>query len=234
LQRYIVDIGALGPDKGKGGKFLVLPPGYGGKVPSGYFVARSPTYSAMLGLRGFQVGGKTDEAVGLMKQIKVYPLAKASSPPPMEFLNGSNKDIDTVFPDNIRYFELLAMLVNEEPSDLFDPSERSQMRAIGILRQDVEAQRCGARRTIRRRRPRIAMRRQPWLGNPASTRSVASAVSVIRRNCCNANDLKVVPMHKDCPFGSLLGAHRCKTRVITDPRTQLCMRPSGIPYRRPQ
>jgi hypothetical protein len=68
----------------------------------------------------------------MMKQIKVYPLAKASSPPPMEFLNGSNKDINTVFPDNIRYFELLAMLVNEEPSDLFDPSERSQMRAIGI------------------------------------------------------------------------------------------------------
>ena len=50
----------------------------------------------------------------------------------MQFMNGSNKDIDTLFPDNIRYFELLAMLVNEEPSELFDPTERSQMRAIGI------------------------------------------------------------------------------------------------------
>ena len=67
-----------------------------------------------------------------MKQIKVYPLAKASSPPPMEFLNGSGKDINTVFPDTFRYFELLARLVDEEPAELFEPLERSQMQAIGI------------------------------------------------------------------------------------------------------
>jgi len=132
LQRYLVDIGPLGPDKGAGGKFLVLPPSYSGNVPDGYFVARSPTYSVMFAMRGFQVDNKTDQAVVLMKQTKVYPLSKGSSPPPMQFLNGSNKDIDTLFPDNIRYFELLAMLVNEEPSELFDPTERSQMRAIGI------------------------------------------------------------------------------------------------------
>ena len=52
--------------------------------------------------RGFQVDGKTEQAVSLMKQIKIYPLDKASSPPPMEFLNGSGKDIDTLFPDNFR------------------------------------------------------------------------------------------------------------------------------------
>ncbi len=43
LQRYVVDVGPLGPDKGNGGKFLILPPGYTGNVPAGYFVARSPT-----------------------------------------------------------------------------------------------------------------------------------------------------------------------------------------------
>ena len=67
-----------------------------------------------------------------MKQIKVYPLAKASSPPQMEFMNGSGKDIDTLFPDNFRFFELLAMLVDEEPLDNFGPLERSMMQAIGI------------------------------------------------------------------------------------------------------
>ena len=45
LQRYLADIGPLGPDKGKGGKFLVLPPGFQGNAPDGYFVAKSPTYS---------------------------------------------------------------------------------------------------------------------------------------------------------------------------------------------
>jgi hypothetical protein len=132
LQRYIVDVGPLGPDKGKGGKFLILPPGYTGNVPEGYFVSRSPTYSVAFAVRGFQVDGKTDQAVALMKQIKIYPLAKASAPPPMHFLNGSNQDINTVFPDTLRYFELLSMLVNEEPAELFDPTERWQMQAIGI------------------------------------------------------------------------------------------------------
>jgi hypothetical protein len=47
-------------------------------------------------------------------------------------MNGSNQNIDTLFPDNFRYFELLAMLVEEEPAELFDPLERAQMRAIGI------------------------------------------------------------------------------------------------------
>src|SRR5262245_41265789 len=59
VQRYLVDIGPLGPDKGQGGKFLVLPPDYQGDVPDGCFVVRSPTYSATFAVRGFQVEGKT-------------------------------------------------------------------------------------------------------------------------------------------------------------------------------
>jgi hypothetical protein len=132
LQRYLADIGPLGPDKGQGGKFLVLPPDYQGSVPDGYFVVHSPTYSATFAVRGFQVDGKTDQAVSLMKQIKIYPLAKAAAPPPMEFQNGSGKQIDTLFPDNFHFFELLAMLVEEEPLESFGPLERWQMQAIGI------------------------------------------------------------------------------------------------------
>ena len=132
LQRYLADIGPLGPDKGKGGKFLVLPPDFKGSQPPGYFAAQSPTYSVSFAVRGFQVEGKTGPAVELMKQIKIYPLAKVSSPPPMEFLNGSGKSIDTVFPDSFHFFELLAMLVEEEPGDIFGPLERFQMQSIGI------------------------------------------------------------------------------------------------------
>ncbi len=132
LQRYLADVAPLGADKGKGGKFLVLPPDYKGKVPKGYFVSRSPTYSVTPGLRGFQVDGKIDAAVALMKSIKVYPLARKSSPPKMEFLNGSGKEINTVFPDTFHYFELLAELVEEEPSANFDPLERAMIQAIGI------------------------------------------------------------------------------------------------------
>ena len=67
-----------------------------------------------------------------MKQIRVYPLADAASPPTMEFVNGSGHDIDTLFPDNFGFFELLAMIVDEEPPEVFGPLERWLMQAIGI------------------------------------------------------------------------------------------------------
>jgi hypothetical protein len=132
LQRYLADVGPLGADKGTGGKFLLLPPGFSGTIPEDYFVSRSPTYSVTLGLRGFQADGKTNQAVGLMKQIKIYPLDKLASPPAMQFMNGSRQDIQTVLPDSFRFFELLAMLVEEEPLESFTPFERFQMQAIGV------------------------------------------------------------------------------------------------------
>jgi hypothetical protein len=132
MQRYLADVGPLGPDKGRGGKFLVLPPGFQGSAADRYFVVHSPTYSVTFAVRGFQVDGKTDQAVTLMKQIRIYPLDAASSPPPMEFMDGSRNEIDTVFPDNLRFFELLAMLVDEEPLACFGTLERSMMQAIGI------------------------------------------------------------------------------------------------------
>jgi hypothetical protein len=134
LQRWIVDIGPPGPDKGQGGKCLFLPPGYKGDVRGGYVVSKSPTYSVNYFLRGFKVDGKTDQAVALMKQIRVYSLAKAGALPKMEFLNGTGKAIDTIHADDISYYEPLAKLVNEEPADVFTPLECGYMQSIGIER----------------------------------------------------------------------------------------------------
>jgi hypothetical protein len=42
--RWVSDVGFTGPDKGAGGKYLLLPPGYTGEIPAGYFVAvRAPS-----------------------------------------------------------------------------------------------------------------------------------------------------------------------------------------------
>ena len=137
LQRYLVDIGMTGPDKGKGGKYLFLPPDFTGETPEGYFVVKSSTYSVSYGVRGFKVDGKTDHAVGLMKQIRIYPLSTANDPaaqPKMEFFDGSGQAIDTVHADNFSFYEALAQLVNEEPADVFTPLERFYMESIGIVK----------------------------------------------------------------------------------------------------
>ena len=110
----IIDIGATGPDKGQGGKFLVLPPGYEGDVPEDYFVARSPTYGVMVVLRGYIENGSTANAVARLKQTRIYPLAQKDNPPETTFLNVSGKPVDTMFPTDEGLFYNLADLVQQE------------------------------------------------------------------------------------------------------------------------
>jgi hypothetical protein len=74
---YVGDVGNAGPDRGKGGKFLLLPPGYTGEVPEGYFVMHSKTYGNVFFWRGFVVNGSTKSAVEASKKFaKVYLLAR--------------------------------------------------------------------------------------------------------------------------------------------------------------
>ncbi len=131
-QGEILGIGPTGADKGQGARVLVLPPEYEGKPPQTYLIARSATYRILLGVRGFQVDGKTDKAVALMKGARVYPLAKAANPPEMTFLNGSGQRIDTLFPDTDQYFDDLATIVETEPATNFSTLDRFQLASIGI------------------------------------------------------------------------------------------------------
>ena len=77
---YVVDIGKAGPDRGKGGKYLLLPPGYTGEVPDGYFVYHLATYGGLFAWRGFQVEGDPKPAVDVIKKFtKVYLLSQIES-----------------------------------------------------------------------------------------------------------------------------------------------------------
>jgi hypothetical protein len=97
--RFVVDMGPPGPDQGKGGKYLIVPPGFKGELPSeGYFVARSTSYVNWVPLRGFLKDGKPDAASNMFRNgVKVYPLSKAGSPPAMQFINGSKAPVNTIF-----------------------------------------------------------------------------------------------------------------------------------------
>jgi hypothetical protein len=131
--RFVVDMGSPGPDKGKGGKYLILPPGYKGKVPAGYFVARSPSYVQLLILRGFLVDGKPDAASKNFRDgLKVYPLAKAKNPPAMQFINGSKKAFSTIHANTYAYYEELAQVLAKEPVDFIDPELRGLAASVGI------------------------------------------------------------------------------------------------------
>jgi hypothetical protein len=133
-QGSIADIGPTGVDKGKGGRFLVLPPDYGEREPKGYTVLRSPTYCCSIGLRGFQTKKGADPAVALLKTLQVYPLsqAKPKAQPQTVFFDASHQEIDTLFTDDARYFDDLAWIVEREPEAMFASHERFHLASLGI------------------------------------------------------------------------------------------------------
>lgn len=132
--RFVVDMGAPGPDKGKGGKYLIVPADYTGELPKdGYFVARSPSYVNLLVLRGFLVDGKPDAASKMFREgVKIYSLGRAANPPKMEFFNGSKVPYNTVHANNFEFYVELDHVIQKEPIDLFDPELRGLAAAIGI------------------------------------------------------------------------------------------------------
>jgi hypothetical protein len=133
--RYVTDIGMVGPDKGKGGKYLFLPPGYTGPVPEGYFIAKPRTFNLWFGVRGFSVKGDTGPAVAAFKEKwKVYPLAQAANPTPMKFINGSGLYFNTIHANNFHFYEELDTVIQQEPADSADPEILGQLAAIGIVK----------------------------------------------------------------------------------------------------
>jgi hypothetical protein len=131
--RYVADVGNAGPDKGKGGKYLLLPPGYTGTVPEGYFVVPSRTYGSFIWLRGFLVNGDPrPTVVNLKKNFRLYPLTLAANPPATNFVNMSGQYFNTIFASDASFFDEVAQVVQEEPLDAVDPETRGLLAAIGI------------------------------------------------------------------------------------------------------
>ncbi len=131
---WVSDVGFTGPDKGEGGKYLLLPPGYTGEVPAGYFVARSPTFGNLLFFRTFLKDGDPKPGVDRVKKnLRVYPLSKAANPPDdMKFVNISGRAFNTIGPSDYSAFEYLNRVIQDEPSDALDPYTLGVFAAIGI------------------------------------------------------------------------------------------------------
>jgi len=131
--RYVADFGNAGPDLGKGGKFLLLPPGYEGEVPEGYHVARTNTHGHWIVWRGFQVDGDTGPAVTATKELfRMYPLSQRDNPPAMNFINVSGKFNNTVHRMDFGFWHEVDAVVQAEPSQGMDAETLGLLASIGI------------------------------------------------------------------------------------------------------
>jgi hypothetical protein len=133
--KFFGDVGLPGPDAGKGGKFLVLPPGYEGEVPEGYYVYRSGTNNVFIFLRAFyQDPANLAPAVGLMEQSKVYPLdLPEAERKTMDFPNASGVPANMLPRSDFSAFEQLKWLLDREGQNLAGPDGLGLLANVGLI-----------------------------------------------------------------------------------------------------
>ncbi|MDW3222807.1 MAG: DUF1254 domain-containing protein [Paracoccaceae bacterium] len=134
--KYVSDFGNLGPDEGKGGKFLIVPPDYEGDIPQdGYFVVNTNTYGNWVLWRGYLENGSTETAINATQEkFRVYPLSQAGSPPDMTFVNVSGEEFNTIHVMDERMFEEINTVVQAEPLMGENPELLGHLAAIGIVK----------------------------------------------------------------------------------------------------
>jgi hypothetical protein len=156
--RFVVDMGAPGPDRKKGGTYIILPPNYKGDLkptPNSFkdnssvkvniggtikdvWIAQSKSYTNWLILRGFLVDGKPNAATKMWKDgLKIYPLKDANNKKQMEFISGSGKVFNTIHANNYEFYHELWSVLQKEPISFIDPELRGQAAAIGIIKGEA-------------------------------------------------------------------------------------------------
>ncbi|GAB5374464.1 MAG: DUF1254 domain-containing protein [Acuticoccus sp.] len=153
--QWVIDIGRPGPDRGLGGKYLIVGPGYDGPLPEGgYFIAHSKTNRTLYAGRAFLTDGHDPKpAVDTIKSdLKIYPYAPGSygtsiaqalegtvrlagepTIPEMNFVEVSGKAFNTIPPTDYGFFELINENVQNEPATSYDVELAGQLAAIGIV-----------------------------------------------------------------------------------------------------
>jgi len=152
---WVIDAGRPGPDRGLGGKYLLVGPGYDGPLPEGgYFIAHSKTNKLLYAMRSFIADGKDPKPAveNIKKNLKIYPYAPGSygtsiaealtgkvklgrepEIPETKFIDATGKSFNTIPPSDYGFFEMINENVQNEPATSYDVELAGQLAAIGIV-----------------------------------------------------------------------------------------------------
>jgi hypothetical protein len=151
--RWVTDIGLPGPDRGEGGRYLLVGPRYDGPLPdSGFHVSHSRTTRVTVIGRAFMIDNDPKIADEVIRtQFKVYPYAPGSSgtavatflagdaplgaapaKPATRFVEATGKSFNTVFPNDFSFWELVHDLLQQEPPQAGDPEILGLLASVGI------------------------------------------------------------------------------------------------------
>lgn len=131
----VSDVGPAGDDQGKGGKYLLVPPGYKGAIPAGYFPIHFETvngYALLRAIPSSSTEADQIQAIDLVKQLRLYSLSQAPTPPKQNFIDMSGQMLDGVVAFDDTFYQRLARMINEEPVMTRDLAIMGQLRSVGI------------------------------------------------------------------------------------------------------
>jgi hypothetical protein len=132
-QTWILDMGLPGPNAGKGGKHLVLPPGYKGNPPAGYQVGRSETNKILVAVRAVPAGGDQKAALSSLRAIKIYPLNARGRLLGWEDTSGKKMDSSSLrWEDNFQFWQVLKKVIDEEPVPSKSAAMYGLLASLGI------------------------------------------------------------------------------------------------------
>jgi hypothetical protein len=134
-QMPLEDAGLLGYDKGKGGRYLILPPGYKGKASAGYNPLQSDTLGGyMLFRSNLKSHSDADVAASIAygKRMKIYPLSAAAHPSETVFTDVKDIDFDSTIKYDASFFDHLNNIIQSEPWIDRDRAMIDQLKSLGI------------------------------------------------------------------------------------------------------
>ena len=125
-QRSLTDLGVVGPDKGKGGKYLILGPDHEDVSPSGYTVLRSRTRGVFIGVRIID----KDNVDKIISQLKSYPYGKEQAALPV--VPAGDHDWSQMPPRGLEFWKRLGAVLSKEEVEERDRFVLAQLRPLGI------------------------------------------------------------------------------------------------------
>lgn len=134
-QLPLEDAGLLGIDKGKGGKFVILPPYYKDKLPDGFIPLQSEVYGGYMLFRSnlkSHSDADVQASIDYGKKLKIYPLSAAGNPPETIFADVKNILFDSTIKWDESFFDNLNRVIQEEPWIVRDRAMIDQLKSIGI------------------------------------------------------------------------------------------------------
>jgi hypothetical protein len=135
--RWIADIGSIGPEKGKGGKHLFLPPGFDGEIPKGYYLWHSKTWKLVIAVRTVPLDGDVKKSIRAVHKIMVYPLSKVGERATHRYLDVSDKRLPLpllAWEGRLEFWRQLHAVIQEENPQVENRYTLGALAELGIVK----------------------------------------------------------------------------------------------------